>query len=227
MTTTTTVAGDLHYQIGGREDVFEFHTRYKEFGNHPRALWDHRVEECFRYVRNYNYTIVNTLLRNNTGHWIYIGGAGDDPAFFVLLDFFVSFPNAKVPFTTRPPESWAKKRWTHVFGNNEDEGGGNGPVPILEPCQMSIRYNLFNFSQQEIAMMYDMTNEVIRCIVPKEQLLEINIWTMNETFRAGLMSSLAKLLEIPVPPGATEWPGLNQHRPVPENFKWDKIEFAS
>eukprot|EP00747_Dinoflagellata_sp_TGD_P128000 gnl/TRDRNA2_/TRDRNA2_174472_c2_seq1.p1 gnl/TRDRNA2_/TRDRNA2_174472_c2~~gnl/TRDRNA2_/TRDRNA2_174472_c2_seq1.p1 ORF type:complete len:576 (+),score=83.04 gnl/TRDRNA2_/TRDRNA2_174472_c2_seq1:221-1729(+) len=176
---THEMAEELHMAMGGLSDIYELHKQSQQ----PRALLSDHVRQCVRFLRTFKYTNFRADMKN-------ADALLDDPNQFVFLDFFLSFPNAKVLLTSRPPKQWAARRWTHIH----KDGPANGPVPILEPCKMTLRYNLYNFTQQDIAHMYAMTNEVIRCIAPKEQFFEINIFTMNTTI--GLMSSLAKFLGL-------------------------------
>eukprot|EP00747_Dinoflagellata_sp_TGD_P117161 gnl/TRDRNA2_/TRDRNA2_172547_c0_seq4.p1 gnl/TRDRNA2_/TRDRNA2_172547_c0~~gnl/TRDRNA2_/TRDRNA2_172547_c0_seq4.p1 ORF type:complete len:501 (-),score=68.48 gnl/TRDRNA2_/TRDRNA2_172547_c0_seq4:96-1412(-) len=181
--------------------IYSFH---KKKGWEPRAYWDHEVQTCLHRLRTHDYTSYANKLPDNMKD---LQALLDDPNFFLTLDFILSFPNAKVPFTTRPPNDWARARWAHVF-EGVGGGGGDAPIPILEPCKASLEHNLYNFTKQDITYLYAMTNEVIRCIVPEEQLFEIDVFSMNST--VGLMSSLAKFLGVQLPANA-EWPQVNMH----------------
>jgi hypothetical protein len=93
----------------------------------------------------------------------------DTPVFEVFLDLFLSFPKATWILTTRPSGDWAKRR---------KERHLNSLFPIQEPCGLAIDKNT---TQKELAAMFDLTNDFIRCMVPSERLMELDMFSSNVT----------------------------------------------
>lgn len=105
----------------------------------------------------------------------------DSPAGELFLDFLWTFPDSKVILTSRPPEEWARKRMMNHPGVI---------APLEEPCGFRIE----KFSVAENAAMFAAHNDLVRCVVPKERLFEINPWEDSQEKMRDLMKNLASFL---------------------------------
>lgn len=102
----------------------------------------------------------------------------DTPMAELFLNFFLSFPNAKYMLTTRPTQELARKRL---------DKGSDLLAPLQEPCGQK----LSDFSTDQLAELFALNSELVRCAVPARQLLEIDLWTASPDRLAGLMHELA------------------------------------
>ena len=85
----------------------------------------------------------------------------------MFLDLYMQFPGAKVVLTTRPSLEWAKRRKNvHKFT----------PVPVLRPCGQS--WMLEHYTDQTLAAMLDAYHDLVRCVVPPDNLLEIDLFNV-------------------------------------------------
>lgn len=86
----------------------------------------------------------------------------DTPMNEMFVDLFLAYPQAKFILTTRPSEEWAKIRmdgpWTYM--------------PMQEPTLT----NQMGFSVELAAQMFDLNNQLIRCAVPQDRLMEIDMF---------------------------------------------------
>jgi len=129
--------------------------------------------ECEKKLRSFDYV----QLLNGTDAVV------DMPTAEVFLNLFLSFPKAKVILSTRPPRSWVEGRMrTHPSVS----------PPIQEPCGLQLQ----DFTAQELARLYSLNNAFVRCLVPKQQLLEFDLWTDSDTRMSGLMRELAEFVGL-------------------------------
>lgn len=112
-------------------------------------------QQCQEALREFDYTgMANS-----------VGAILDYPIYELFIDFFLAFPNARWVLTTRPSDDWAAARI-------EDHAGT--PWPMQEPCG----YRVHNYtSSKMLSRVFDSTNDFIRCVVPKDQLLEIDFFS--------------------------------------------------
>lgn len=88
----------------------------------------------------------------------------DTPVAELFLDLYWTFPDAKFILTTRSAEQWVKSR----IGHHD-----SGEAAVLEePCNL----HMASFTDQELTNMYLYHNDLVRCVVPKERLFEINVF---------------------------------------------------
>ena len=112
-----------------------------------------------------------------------VDAAVDNPIPHFLMDFFLSFPNAKWILTTRPSRAWAESR----FREHPD-----ALIPVQEPCGQKL-YSLNSSTHiDKLPRLFDLHNELVTCMVPPENLFEINVWNSTD----GVMEKLAKFLNI-------------------------------
>merc|ERR550525_1734700 len=90
------------------------------------------------------------------------------PSAELFFDFCWTFPDAKFILTTRPALEWAKSRKLHLPYSSL--------APIEEPCG----YYIDDFADEVSAKLFEHHNNLVRCMVPKERLFEINVWTDSE-----------------------------------------------
>ena len=89
----------------------------------------------------------------------------DRPSAEAFLDMWWTYPNAKVILSSRStPLEWARHRTEHYASN----GGLNAPV--ARPCGSARVHKL---SLAANAHLVSAHAELVRCVVPKEQLLEL------------------------------------------------------
>merc|ERR1719335_1460339 len=89
----------------------------------------------------------------------------DMPTAELFLDLYWTFPDSKFILTDRPSLAWAKSRKKH-------HGGHSTFAPIEEPCG----YYIDDFTDKSNARLFQYHNDLVRCIVPKERLFEMNVW---------------------------------------------------
>merc|ERR1712194_627753 len=106
----------------------------------------------------------------------------DTPVAELFLDLYWTFPDAKFILTTRPAEGWVKSR----IGHHD----GNGAAPLEEPCNI----HRSDFTYQDLAGMFTYHNELVRCVVPKERLFEINVFEDSTEKLQELGTTLALFL---------------------------------
>lgn len=124
---------------------------------------------CQQKLRNFNYT---KLLDS-------CDAVVDMPTAEVFLELFLSFPKAKVILSTRPAASWVEARTrTHA---------GVAP-PMQEPCG---GLALKDFSEKVLERVYELNNDLVRCLVPPEQFFELDFWTDPPERAENMMAELA------------------------------------
>lgn len=130
-------------------------------------------KQCFKKIRNFNYSMLPE-----------IDAVFDFPIPELFIDFFVSFPKAKWILSTRSSHDWAIARRTVQAFNKKPA--------IQEPCGK--RFNKFSLEQN--AVMFDLMNELIKCAVPPENILEVNIYTNHSNQTQGLMLRIGKFIKF-------------------------------
>mmetsp|Transcript_56232 Transcript_56232/g.127092 ORF Transcript_56232/g.127092 Transcript_56232/m.127092 type:complete len:330 (-) Transcript_56232:32-1021(-) len=147
-------------------------------------------KQCFDCWRNFDYT---TLPEE-------VDAAVDTPIDHVFLDLFMSFPSAMWILNTRPSQDWAKERvrqWP------------DSAPSIEHPCYVG---QVKSYSLDQLALMLDLHNELVRCAVPTDRLFEYDIF-VNGSY--GLMHDLSIFLKRPEP--------LSVYASYPEVANFDLI----
>ncbi|CAE7513566.1 unnamed protein product [Symbiodinium natans] len=87
----------------------------------------------------------------------------DTPMAEHFLDFYAVSPQSKVILTNRDAVDWAKARleWDETM-----------VVPLHSPCGVK----LATMSAEKAARLYEAHSRLVRCIVPAENLMEINVF---------------------------------------------------
>jgi len=107
---------------------------------------------------------------------------GDTPFPELFLDLYTQFPAAKVLLSTRSGLDWAQSRKKHR----------TSVPPVLRPCGLS---TVTEYEDEDLAQMLETYNDLVRCVVPPENLLEINLFDSNKD----LIDKLAAFLERDLP----------------------------
>lgn len=111
--------------------------------------------------------------------WSYTGDyLLDTPVAELFLDFFVTYPNARYVLTNRNA-----KEWVHARRINHDQ---RELAPKQEPC----REWMMHFSDEALESMFNWHSELVRCMVPKDRLLEINVWEDSRQRQKDFMTTL-------------------------------------
>jgi hypothetical protein len=130
-------------------------------------------EKCEKGLRSFDFSGLHDS----------VGAMFDTPVFELFIDFFLSFPNAVWILTTRPSHEWALKRKS---GGEENELlHAMSLLPMEEPCGRGV---VAQSSTESLSRMFDLTNDLIRCMVPSERLLEVNFFS-NQTYTMGQLVS--------------------------------------
>ncbi|CAE7335313.1 unnamed protein product [Symbiodinium sp. CCMP2456] len=106
----------------------------------------------------------------------------DTPFTELFLDIYTQFPTAKVVLTTRPSLDWAKSRKKHA----------NSPPPVLRPCGLA---GVKDYAETDLAAMLDSYNDLVRCVVPPGNLLEVDLFQNGTNLTETLASFLDNRLE--------------------------------
>lgn len=109
----------------------------------------------------------------------------DTPTQALFLNIFLAFPKAKYLLTTRPSTEWAQSRVAHH---------PTAPPPFQQPCTSTVK----DWSHQQLAQLFDLHNELVRCVVPHTQLLEFDLFTDPDDRIAGLMNELSNFVNRPI-----------------------------
>lgn len=129
---------------------------------------------CHAAYRDYDYTKYPHDL----------DAAVDTPIPSIFLDLVLSYPNARWILTTRPIDDWVEAMQSRMppFAF----------LPIQWPCGQEI---LKGTTSEKLRRLGDLHNDLVRCVVPPQNLFEINVWNSTD----GLMNNLAEFLEIDHP----------------------------
>mmetsp|Transcript_54485 Transcript_54485/g.151866 ORF Transcript_54485/g.151866 Transcript_54485/m.151866 type:complete len:358 (+) Transcript_54485:78-1151(+) len=148
---------------------------------------------CRQELRNFNYT---ALLDG-------CDAVVDMPTAEIFLNMYLSFPNAQVILSTRPPASWVEGR-TRVHPKVA--------APIQEPCGLVLR----DFTSDELAKIYALNNGLVRCLVPRHRLLEFDLWADPKVRVNGMMGELGRFLNRPTLDGPFPYivPGVTNESAV-------------
>mmetsp|Transcript_97623 Transcript_97623/g.173882 ORF Transcript_97623/g.173882 Transcript_97623/m.173882 type:complete len:314 (+) Transcript_97623:83-1024(+) len=125
-----------------------------ELPAYVQSIWDmlqSGEENCRAALAEYDFT---TLPSD-------VDYVSDTPFPETFLVFYQQFPQAKVILSTRPAAEWVQKRRAH----------SGTPAPVLNPCGAG---SIGNYSDQQLEIFFDAYNELVRCVVPQENLLEID-----------------------------------------------------
>jgi len=150
----------------------------------------HEYDEgsCRRLVRSLN---LSDMPEN-------VDAVVDTPASELFIDIFLAYPKARFILTVRPAEEWAHAR-RHMYDwvtNGLVNIPPDLPVPIQEPCGDLTVADVERFSEKDLATLFSLQNDLVRCAVPQERLFEIDVFTQNT---AHVMSNLSRFLNVPDP----------------------------
>eukprot|EP00931_Biecheleriopsis_adriatica_P072104 TRINITY_DN4613_c0_g1_i1.p1 TRINITY_DN4613_c0_g1~~TRINITY_DN4613_c0_g1_i1.p1 ORF type:complete len:547 (+),score=80.18 TRINITY_DN4613_c0_g1_i1:94-1734(+) len=141
-------------------------------GGNPEEVEPHPTAGCQEQLREFDYSTLphtDALL--------------DTPVAELFLSIFLTFPKAKVILSTRPSADWAANRVKkHPFTF----------APMQEPCGLTVH----SFSAAELGKMLDLHNDLVRCLVPKDQLMEFDVWKDPPEKHATLMTTLGRFCEM-------------------------------
>lgn len=115
----------------------------------------------------------------------------DSPIPETFLHLYSTFPNAKFILTERPAQAWAqnrRKRHAHT------------PPPIQDVCGFRANSKEMegDAGTAKIAAYFELHNELVRCVVPKERLLTFNVFSDPEEKMRGLMKDVADFVGRPL-----------------------------
>jgi hypothetical protein len=117
------------------------------------------------------------------GNWNYFKEyLMDTPIGELFVDFYAFYPKAKFILTNRPAEKWVEARLKNR--------GGYEFAPVQEPCNQK----MMNYSKQELVSLFEYHAELVRCMVPQDRLLEINVWEDPKERMNDLMPTLAEFV---------------------------------
>jgi len=141
------------------------------------ANFEFNMSRCRNHLRN------RFGEGNTQGNWIYFKEyLMDTPIGELFLDFYSVYPKAKFILTNRPAEKWVEARLKNR--------GDNEFAPIQEPCNQK----MMNYSKQDLVSLFSYHAELVRCVVPKDRLLEINVWEDSKERMDDLMPTLAEFV---------------------------------
>jgi len=115
------------------------------------------VQDCIQGMRGFDFSSISPAVN------AYVGGG----SFELFIDMFLSFPNARFILTSRPPDEWA-------FSRMQKEA--HPQWPMQEPCQ-----GFYDLEMETMSQMYSLTNDFIRCTVPADRFLEIDMFSHPTT----------------------------------------------
>ncbi|CAE7559974.1 unnamed protein product [Symbiodinium pilosum] len=87
----------------------------------------------------------------------------DTPLAEHFLDFYAVSPNSKVVLTTRSASDWVKSRM---------QFDSTLAAPLHSPCGLKIA----EMNLEAAARLYEAHERLVRCIVPADKLMEINVF---------------------------------------------------
>jgi len=183
----TAATRSLHYALEGL-DMCGWH-----FNNNERWTTellstiyasDHDAMNCHKHLQVFDYTSLPS-------HVEYVA---DTPMAELFLDLFLSFPNAKVILQTRPALEWAQARMDFCK---------NCRAPIQEPCGAGRTCD--SFTVQQLARLENLKNDLVRCTVANERLLEFDPFSDPPERIAQIMEEIGAFVGRPV--GGVTFPG--------------------
>ncbi|CAE7303377.1 unnamed protein product [Symbiodinium microadriaticum] len=131
------------------------------------------TSQCLETIENFDFS----QLPKNVDY------VSDTPFTESFLDVYFQFPEAKVVLTTRPSLEWAKSRRKH----------GNSPPPVMRPCGLQ---GLKEYSDEDLASMLEAYHDLVRCVVPRKNLLELNLFEEGLNLTSSLMTFLEDRLPL-------------------------------
>jgi len=137
------------------------------------------IERCLKELSIFDYTSIP----NN------IDAILDTPVAEVFLYLWRSFPNAKVILTRRNASDWVEDRYT------SHDGGKFMYAPMQNPCGQ----RLHQFTRKETEQLFDLHSELVQCLVPKDQLFQMNMFDMDDLRQKFMMQEISAFLNITVP----------------------------
>lgn len=128
-------------------------------------------------------TCKNKLTETFSGKWNYSQDyLLDTPSAELFLDIFALYPDAKFILTNRESNSWVKSRL--------ERQGGKQLAPRQEPCGDK----MWDYSNYKLSQMFEYHSELVRCLVPRDNLLEFNVWDDPPEKMKHLMADLAQFV---------------------------------
>jgi len=135
---------------------------------------------------------------NHAGHWTYTKDGFEDwnytkdfladtPMAEMFIDLFVTFPNAKFILTDRPPMSWVPSRMKRFKGVS---------APTQEPCDLGLASD---FNTTDLAYLFGSHPDLVKCVVPRDRLFEVNFWKDSSHKMEHMMADLASFVGRPPP----------------------------
>jgi len=165
-----------HYELAGSD--------LRLFERFMYACHEHDECSCRRWMRSLN---LSDMPEN-------IDAFVDTPASELFIDTFLAYPRARFILSVRPAEEWAHAR-RHMY-DWRNLGPPDTPVPMQEPCGNLSVADVERFSEKDLATLFSLHNDLVRCAVPQERLFEIDVFTQNTTH---VMSNLSRFLNVPDP----------------------------
>jgi len=130
-----------------------------ELPSYTKDIWEiirgTDKEKCHQALAEYDFT----NLPNNVDY------VSDTPFPETFLMFYQQFPRAKVILSSRPSAEWVERRVERHSGT---------PPPLLNPCGSGL---IGNYTNQQLEVFFDAYNELVRCVVPAENFLEIDVFS--------------------------------------------------
>jgi hypothetical protein len=123
----------------------------------------------------------------------------DTPLAEIFIDLFVTFPNAKFILTDRPPMSWIPARLKRFTGSN-------CIVPTQKPCDLGLASD---FNTTDLAYLFGSHPDLVKCVVPRDRLFEVNFWEDSSYKMEHMMANLAAFVGRPSS-AQSEMPHENQ-----------------
>eukprot|EP00747_Dinoflagellata_sp_TGD_P209604 gnl/TRDRNA2_/TRDRNA2_82990_c0_seq2.p1 gnl/TRDRNA2_/TRDRNA2_82990_c0~~gnl/TRDRNA2_/TRDRNA2_82990_c0_seq2.p1 ORF type:complete len:369 (+),score=17.61 gnl/TRDRNA2_/TRDRNA2_82990_c0_seq2:102-1208(+) len=131
----------------------------------------------------------------------------DEPVDALLIHLLSTFPNAKFIMTTRPSLEWASKRRRHF----------ETLAPLQDPCG----YHVEDFpDNSHLARLEDAKREFARCIIPKDRLLEFNLFTDSDERIRGLVQEIGAFVGVPIAANKT-FPGYLVRNRIDKHISTD------
>lgn len=115
----------------------------------------------------------------------------DEPTDIVFLHLFAIFPRAKFILSKRPLSNWVTARRGHK----------GSLAPMVDACGKPIE----DFTDAELEKLEAMKQKLVKCVVPKERLFEVDVFSETAEERLTLVQRLAEFTGRAVV-GGTEFP---------------------
>ena len=127
-----------------------------------------------------------------------VGALVDRPSAESFLDLWWANPNALVLLTHRPAADWVRSRSSFGLKMN---------LPLDRPCH---NLSFADASAKEAGRMLTLHDDLVQCVVPKRQLIDIDVFSRSTS---GLMGMLSRAItgHDPPPGMPLEFPAANVH----------------